>query len=156
MSHHERREREAEIDKAGREGEHGGEDEADRIRDLEPRIFMREEDPRRPDRVQAEEAARGQEGERDQQDARVAPTVCRLAGCVGEREDSGADRQEEGEMDGVVMPTQIELVAQQKRDEADKRQRRGQYPRGDGEGGAAAAPRLTQGERAAAKDRARR
>ena len=128
MPHHEGRERRAEIDEGGSECEDGREHEADRIRDLEPRIIVFEEDPRCPDRVQAEEAARGQEGKRDQEHTRVAATVCRLAGSVGEHENADAHCQEETEMDGVVRPIEIELVTQQERDEADKRQRCRQDP----------------------------
>ena len=128
VPHNEWRERRAEIDEGGSECEYGREHESDRIRDLEPRIFVFEEDPRCPDRVQAEEAARGQEGKRDQEHTRVAPTVCRLAGSVGEHENADAHCQEEAEMDGVVRPIQIELVTQQERDEADKRQRCRQDP----------------------------
>ena len=46
VSHDERRERGATIDEPRGEGEQGGEDQADGIRDLEPRILVREEPPR--------------------------------------------------------------------------------------------------------------
>ena len=77
MSHHARRERGAQIDERGREGEQGGDDEAHGIRNLEPRIRVREEDSGGPERVQLKEPARRQESERDQQDAGVAPAVRR-------------------------------------------------------------------------------
>jgi hypothetical protein len=98
-----------------------------------------------PERVQAEESPRSQEGERDQEDAGVAAAVRRVARKVAEHEDPDADRQEHGEVDAVVGPTRVELLAQQKRDEADQRQRRGQHSGGNGEI-AAATPPVARGE----------
>jgi hypothetical protein len=92
VSHHERRERRAQIDERGREGEEGRQDETDGIRDLEAGVLVGEQDTRSPERVQPEEPARGQERERDQQDASVAAAVRRRASGVGEHEDPRTDR----------------------------------------------------------------
>ena len=95
VSHDERRKRGTHIDEPRSESEQSGEDEADGIRDLEPRVLVREQHSCGPERVQAEEPARRQEGERDQLDARVAAAVRRGAGGDGEHEDADADRQEQ-------------------------------------------------------------
>ena len=63
------------------------------------------------------------------------------------RKTPDADGQEESEVDLVVVPVRVELLAQQQRDEADERQRPRQHPGGDDER-AAAAPPVAEGESA--------
>ena len=90
-----------------------------------------EEHGRRAERVEAEECAGRQERERDQQDARVAAAVGGLPRGVRQNEEAGADAEEEHEVDLVVAPVRVQLLAQDQRDEADERQQAGRDPRGD-------------------------
>ena len=90
---------------------------------LKPACSLREEDAGRPDRVEDQEPAGRHEGEREEQDARVAASVGRLARGVAEDERDRADDPEDDEVRAVVLEVRVELRAQQQRDEPDERQR---------------------------------
>jgi hypothetical protein len=96
-------------------------------------VLVLEQHRRGAERVQAEEGARGQERERDQQHAGVTAAVGRLPRRVGEHEQARAHAQEQHEVDLVVAPVGIELLAQHERDEPDERQQRRDDPGEDGQ-----------------------
>jgi hypothetical protein len=100
--------------------------QADRDRDLEARVVVREEDALRPERVEPHEASGRHEGEREEEHSRVSTAFCRLARGKAEHERDRADHSEQHEMHPVVLEVRVELRAQQKRDEPDQRQRDGE------------------------------
>ena len=110
------------VDEGGTEREHGADQQADRDRDLEAGVLLREEDTCGPDGVQPHEAAGGHEREREQEDAGIAPPVGSLSGRVSQDEGQGAHGSEDHEVGAVVLEVRVELRPQQQGDEPDERQ----------------------------------
>ena len=102
-------------------------------------MLLREEDRRRPDRVEPEEPAGRHEREREEQDAGVAALVGRLACRVAEAERDRADDPEDHEVERIVLDVGIELRPQEQRHEPDQRQRGGEE-RGRNQGTCARPP----------------
>ncbi len=79
--------------------------------DLEPGMLLREEDRRRSDRMQPEEASGRHERQREEQNASIAPPVGGLARRVAERDCDRADEPEDDEVQLVVLDMRVELGA---------------------------------------------
>jgi hypothetical protein len=75
--------------------------------------------------VKPEEASGRHERQREEQDARVAPTVGRFARGVAERDRDRADEPEDDEMELVVLDVRVELGTHEQREETGEGQRRG-------------------------------
>ena len=82
----ERRDSGTDVDERRAEREHGAQEQADGNGDLEPRVFLGEEDLGRPDGMEAQEAAGRHERQREQEDAGIAAPVRGLARRVPEEE----------------------------------------------------------------------
>jgi hypothetical protein len=85
-------------------------------------MLLGEQDLRRSDRMEPEEATGGHEREREQQDARVTSPIGRLARRVTENECHRADDPEDDKVEPVVLDVRIEPRAKQQRHEPDQRQ----------------------------------
>ena len=72
------------VDERRRTRKDSAHEQPDGNGDLKAGIFLREQNPSRPDGVEAEEAARRHEGQREQQDACVATSIGRFASRVAE------------------------------------------------------------------------
>ena len=114
---------------AGRE--HSAHEQPDRDGDLKPGILLREEDAGVPMACRPRKPPGGHEGEREQQDARVASPIGRLAGRVAEHERDAADDPEDDEVRPIVLEVRVELRPEQQRDEPDERERGDQECGGD-------------------------
>ena len=128
MLHREWREPRSSVDECRRRYEHGGDDETGRDRDLEPREILADENAGRADRVQRQEGTRREKSHRQEEHPGITPPVGGLTRRVRERDNRQANRQEDHEVNAMVVPSRIEMRAQQQRDETDERQRRGQRP----------------------------
>ena len=71
-------------------------------------MLLAEEDLGRAQRMQAEEAARGHDREREEQDACVLPAVGGLSCRVAEDERDGTDESEDEEVQSVVLEMGVE------------------------------------------------
>ena len=83
-------------------------------------MLLREEDRRRPDGVEPEEASGRHERQREEQNARIAAPVGRLTRGVAERDRDRADEPEDDEVELVVLDVGVELGAQEQREETDE------------------------------------
>src|SRR5512133_1380159 len=79
--------------------------------------------------MEPDEAPGRHEGEREEQDARVAAAVGRLTRRVAEAERDGTHEAEDYKVQLVVLDVRIEPLAEQKRDEPDQGQRGGDEDR---------------------------
>ena len=94
-----------------------------------------EEHARRGQGVQAEEAGAGQEGERDERDARVGAALGGDAGGVGEGAGQHRGREHQPEVRGVVRPAAVDRGDDQQQPDAEHRQgEQGADARGRGAG----------------------
>ena len=107
----------------GRGGEHRGDDEPDRRRELEPGVLA-EQDVRRGQRVQREEAEARHECERDEEQPGVATPPRRLADCVPEAERDERRREHEPEVRDVALPAVVDAGCEkEEREERDRHDR---------------------------------
>jgi hypothetical protein len=109
------------VDERRRRRERRRHEQPDGDRNHEARVLLREEHLLGAECVQAQEAARRHEGERQEQHACVAAPVRRLAGGIAEDEGEAADEPEDDEVRPVVLDMRIELRAQKQRDEPHQR-----------------------------------
>ena len=75
MTYHHKRGARSDVDERRRAGEHRPDHHARGNRDLEAGKLVVEQNPGRADRMNGEEAARREEGERKQENARVTPPI---------------------------------------------------------------------------------
>ena len=125
------REARTHVDERRRGCEERAHEQADRDRDLEAGPALREEDALRSEGMEAHEAARRHERQREEQDARVAAPLGRLARRVAERERDPAREAEDQEVRLVVVELGVELRAEEQRDEPDQGQEDREQPGDD-------------------------
>ena len=89
------------------EREDAGDGEPDRAGDDEAGVLPREDDPGRRERVQSEEARAAEEGERDEEHARVAAAAGGLAHDETERRTHRGDPEDQPEVGAVVLPVDV-------------------------------------------------
>ena len=131
MANQPRREVGPEVDERRRSREERAHEQPHRDRDLEAGAALREEDALRSEGVEAHEAARRHERQRQEQDAGVSAPLGRLARRVAERERDPADDAEDQEVRLVVVELGIELRAEEQRDEPDQGQEDREQPGDD-------------------------
>jgi hypothetical protein len=104
-------------------GEHCGEQQADRRRHREARVGRFEHHARCRERVEAEEAGRGEERERHEVHARVPTSRGRGDHRVGDHGVDHRGAEHEPQMRGMVLPTPVERRPRDEQEQPDQRQR---------------------------------
>ena len=105
-SHHSRGGRGRQVECRGRR-EEPGDDEADRCRDDEAGVLVREEHSRRRERVESEEPRARDEPERDEEQACIVETAGGLSGEIAEHDADQRGHEDEPEVRRVVLPVDV-------------------------------------------------
>jgi hypothetical protein len=131
VANHQRRQLRPDVDERRCRREDGAHEQPYRDGDLEAGVVLGEQDPGRSEGMEAHEAARRHERERQEKDACVPAPLGRLTGGEAESERNGAHEPEEHEVEPGVDEVGVELGTKQQRHEPDQRQRDGRE-RGNG------------------------
>jgi hypothetical protein len=110
-----------EVERRGA-GQGAGEQEADGRGELEAGVAPGEQHPRSGERVQRQEARGGEEGERDEEDARIGTSARRFPEEEAEREREHPREDDEPEVRRVVLPADVQARLAEQEHEARHRQ----------------------------------